>query len=441
MPDIVTTRVFTDGEKGITATKLNDIVGSSAIQTSFVSSKPVASSTAAGDNLLLLKSGGTYAQIDSSTFAAAMVPLLPAPEPKIWSVRLRSFNAIGNPSFEVDQRLAVGNVATNVFPIDRWVFNKAGTMVVYAGQATGNPVIVPGTSFQISRAILNNTISTAQTTLGASDFYALTQTVEGPKLRELISDVHSISLLVNSSVANLKFSVTLRDNPATKSLVKLCTVPTANVWTLIQLPNIPVWPTANFALAPGAIGYNITLCFACGSTLIAPAADTWQNGNFLGAPGMSNLAATLSAFCYVGFIQHEPGSQCSNPPIDLPFGQNLDGDFGCTRYFQKSYPYAVAPGTVNSAGIANFYNYTGGAANNALTPIRYPKIMVRTPTITGYSNATGAINNIRDGTSGADRAVSASNTAGDSGFNGFTITGGVAAPINYQFHYTADTGW
>ena len=52
MSDIVTTRIFTDGEKGITATKMNDIIGSSVIQPAFYSAKSTASMADAADTLL-----------------------------------------------------------------------------------------------------------------------------------------------------------------------------------------------------------------------------------------------------------------------------------------------------------------------------------------------------------------------------------------------------
>ena len=56
--------------------------------------------------------------------------------------------------------------------------------------------------------------------------------------RELAGDVHSVSLLVRSSVAGLKFGLILRDSPTTtKTLAKLCTIPSSGTWTLIQLPN------------------------------------------------------------------------------------------------------------------------------------------------------------------------------------------------------------
>ena len=159
---------------------------------------------------------------------------------------------------------------------------------------TTSLVVVPGTSFKITRRFLEFTLATQEASLGAGDFYRFFQAVEGPNWRELNNDVHSLSLLVRSSVANLNFTAYLQQATNAQSLVKLCNIPAANTWTLIQLPNLPVFPGGFGSDAPGAVGYFMGVTLACGSTYIAPAADTWQSsgtGNFIGAPGMTNFAA------------------------------------------------------------------------------------------------------------------------------------------------------
>jgi hypothetical protein len=440
MPDIVTTRVFSDGEKGITATKMNDIIGSSVIQTSFVSSKPVASSTAAGDNLLLLKSGGTYAQIDSSAFATAMVPLLPDPNPKIWSARLRSFNAIGNPTFEVDQRncnnsVSYGAGTVTGFICDRWNVAKVlatGTAFPVCQVIPGGPTNVPGTSFAITRSRLLYQTSAAQGTLAAGEYAQMLTYVEGPRFRELINDVHSLQLLVSCDISPLKFSVSIRDFPATKSIVYLCTY-TGGV-QLITIPNIPVFPAGNFSTAPGAAGYQLSVNVACGSTLTAPAAGSWQSGNFLGAPGMDNFAANASKNFYVYFIQHEPGPLCTTP-MDCPFTQNYDDSL---RYFCKSYDYGTKAGTVTYVGQSSGYGPVGWSSVWGVP--RFPKPMAKAPAVSIYNSVSGAINSATDG--GTTYATTGGQDVGLSGFSHFSINPNVAAgaaPI--YFHFTSDTGW
>ena len=438
MADLITSRVFTDGERGITAQKLNDIVGSSVIQPAFYTSKPTAGTADPADVALILKSGA-YAQVPISTLAGA------ATQAQIWSTRLRSYNAIGNSNFEVDQRNVGAAVApiSGGFAVDRWFVGKVGTMIVATQQGFGaSNLLVPGTSFQISSKYLGLSLNTQQVSLGTGDVWYLAQYVEGSAARELFSDVSSISLLVLSSVAGLKFSVGLRDSPApTKSLVKLCTIPTANQWTLITLPNIPAFPSGNFNTNPGQAGYQLVITLACGTTLIAPAADTWQTGgSFVGAPGMSNFAGNpVNSTFQIAFIQHEPGAVCSTL-MDKPFSQNYDE---CLRYYCKSYPYATVGGAPSINGYESFFLPLGTATNTARCSLRFPKPMAKVPTVNMWSY---------DGTANGLTIYTSAQVAGNFGVTTIPATergvGGIVlaantSTIHYALigHYTADTGW
>jgi Collagen triple helix repeat (20 copies) len=359
-----------------------------------------------------------------------------AVQPTIWSARLRSFNAIGNPNFEVDQRNVGNLIATpSIGPIiDRWIYSKSGTMIV-SGQQTAGNIGLPGFNFIITRSFWRYTLTTAQASLAAGDFLRLYQWVEGPQFRELAGDVTSISLMVRSSVAGLRFSVMMQDSPVTQSLVMLATIPSANTWTIVQLPNLPKMAGGNFSITPGVAGYLFQITLAAGTTFIAPAANTWQAGNFMAAPGQSNFAASpVNSTFDIAFVQHEPGSVCSTL-MDKPFTQNLDE---CLRYFQKSYAYPVAPGAVAGGGSAQFF-CTGSWSPYFYIPFK--KTLAKSPTLSGWSPVTGGGNLVRDITAGADKSVTSANYAQDSGFSGFTVTSPNAANWICQLHYCADTGW
>jgi hypothetical protein len=450
MADIVTSRVFIDGEKGITAAKLNDITASSVIQPAFYTSKPTAGTADPTDIALILKSGA-YAQVPVSTLGGS------ATQAQIWSTRLRSFNSVGNPNFEVCQR-NVSNTLTNpangAFIEDRWNISKGNGTFGYsiartgAGTAVGGGVVLPGTNFVVSNAFMRITLTAQQASLSGGEQLQLTQPIEGSNLRELIGDVHSVSLLVRSSVANLKFALSLRSPDATRSLVKLCTIPTANAWTLIQLPNLPVWDSGgNFSTVTGVSGYILTVMLVSGPTFTAPAADTWQNGNFMGAPGMSNFAASpVNSTFDIAFVQHEPGSACSTL-MDKPFTQNLDE---CLRYFCKSYDYGVAPGAVDGNGSITGWNGQAALAGaDFQCPIRFPKTMARSagtaPVISGQGLYTwtiaGTPNAVRDSAGAADRGISVFLGPGTGGFRGMTLSAGLIANSYGVFQYKMDTGW
>ena len=397
-----------------------------------VSTLPPADSTQPG--LLNQLSGNTSDFVDGTNTCQPIAPV-------IWSARLRSYNAIGNPTFEIDQRnvgAALLNVSTQ-FSQDRWQVLRSGTMGINTQQAglgfaVGQGVSVPGTNFVISQNCLRISVNTAQASMGAGDYLILQQQVEGIYWRELMNDVHSLQLLVRPSVAGLRFGVALNDPGTTlRSLTKLSPALSANVWTLVQFPNLPVWPSGgNFTSAFGNSSYFLRIMLACGSSNMSPANDVWQNANVLGAPGMSNFAATLNATFDIAFVQHEPGPLCSTL-IDKPFSQNYDE---CLRYYAKSYGYTVAPGATGYPAAATFF---APATTNANGPVIWPKRMAKAPTVAIYSPNSGAANTVYNVGSATNVAVTGTLYISDVGF--LQIGGTFVTANQYLGQWTADTGW
>ena len=436
MADIVTSRIFTDGEKGITAAKLNDIIASSVIQPAFYSAKPPTSTVAPTDQLLVLKTSGSYAQAPFQTVIDSVSAGLPTGDTEIWNVRMRSYNAIGNPNFEVDQvNVGTNQAPGNALSVDRWfTFYGTGNGGWTVQQLSEN-VMVPSTNFCISRKYFRLTTSATYSSPAATAYVYHLQAVEGSVLRELINDVHSIQLLVRSSVAGLKFGLALQSGDQSRSLTKLCTISAANTWTLITLPNIPVWPAAgNFTLSPGTTGYSLIVTLLAGTTYTASANDTWQSANVFGAVGQDNFfSKPIGSTFDMAFVQHEPSAVCSQL-MDLPFDRNLDA---CLRYYTKSYSYAVKGGTVTDAGAIS------GIAMASQHPSIYTvfkKPMAKAPTVVPYSNVTGASSGVRDVLAGIDRSANSVITLGETGFGGFTVSATNASQTIYQWQYVALSG-
>ena len=439
MSDIVTSRIFTDGEKGITATKLNDIVGSSVIQPAFYSAKSTASTADAADTLLILKAAGSYAQVPVSTFVTSVAGQLPNADPEIWSVRLRSYNATGNSSFIVDQVNAWGgktNLANGSRIVDRWTWGKVGTHTMNSSNPV-ETILVPGTSYLLNNRSLTLTLGTQQTTLGAGDYGYIFQQMEGSQIRPLFSDVHSVSILIKSSIANLKFSYWLQDPTSAHTYTKLCSLGAANTWTLVTIPNIPVFMGAGtWAIDPGVLGAFEGICLGAGTTMTASSDGVWLSTAAIAAPGTTNFfGSSIGATVSVAFIQHEPGPVCSTL-MDKPFIQNLNE---CQRYYSKSYLYAVKPGSVSSAGVCVLQTF---ASTNPLGTFRFPVRMAITPiTVQGYSDVTGSAGGVRDLYLPGDRSITAPFNVGDLGFGGFSLTSNNTSATVYTFQWTADTGW
>jgi hypothetical protein len=394
---------------------------------------PLASSASSG--LLAQTSGNTTDFVDGTN---ACQNLVSAVQPTIWSARLRSFNAIGSPTFGVDQRLNGNVTGIGGFVCDRWSVGgalAANCTTARVGQTTPGILYAAGTSFRLSLYCISVTLNTQKTSLAAADALYIQQTVEGIQFRELMSDAHSLTLAVQSTVAPLTFCICLRDNANAWSLTKQCTISTANVWTFITLPNLPVWtPSGSFSFTPGTVAYQCFVTLAAGTNQQG-SIDSWKSTGQIGSATQDNFCAKpVNSVFYLGFVQHEPGPLCTTA-IDCPFSQNYDD---CLRYFTKSYNYEIIIGTVDTGNRMQFIASNATTASGQAT---FPKPMAKRPTLTVYSDASGAINNVRDPDGGGvDRA--ASNLI-FSTKHFIQLTMGTASAVNNRmtFHYTADTGW
>jgi hypothetical protein len=387
----------------------------------------LASSSASG--LLLKPSGLTTDFLDGSNHYQDVATVL---RPTIWSYRARSFNAIGNANFEIDQRFCYGTSNAVVFPMDRWSYQSSGTMSVTMNARNASVITPPNSLYNISAGGLVLTLTTAQATLGAAQYMLVLQFVEGPNWRELAGNMHSISVLLYSAVA-INFSVTLRDTVNARALANLCTLPAAT-WTLCTLPNLPVWDSGgNWSPLSGVGGYQILLCFGAGSTYTAPAAGTWQTGNYIAAPGTTNwLASPVNSQIVIAFVQHEPGAECTQL-MDLDFQTNLTQ---CQRYFAKSQQYSMlSPTSGTWKNIGNHVSTTAARSN-----IRFPVEMAKIPTVTLYDNTTIANAVYMDpGGSLAGSAASGVTQSGVQALSYPTQTQAIGSSLLGQWR--ADTVW
>jgi hypothetical protein len=304
--------------------------------------------------------------------------------------------------------------------------------------SVGNVVPVPNTNFGITSKYLRVTLTTQKPTLAATDSLIVYQFVEGPRLRELINDVHSSSILCRGP-ANFSFGLWLRDSSSTYTLNLLCTLgPVANQWTMITLPNIAIWtPSGTFPLTSGSVGYLWGICLAAGSSRTGTSNGVWLNsgGLWFGAVGQSNFAAqpvnTLFDLAYVG---DEPGAICTTPQ-DLAFSDNL---WACERYWQKTYDYATAVATVINPGMVS-----GGAVGTQVQVrggVSFRQRMAKEPTVTVYSpSATVTANSVLQ-IGGGNVAATATGNVGETGY-AVNLSAAPAASANYQWHHVADTGW
>lgn len=354
------------------------------------------------------------------------------------------YNSIGNCSFEVDQwwcgTLGVTGAYGGAFRMtDRWFGGIQGNTGDVTYQQMAANVLIPSTTAAITGKFLQIKVSAQQATMRAGDYLYLQQAVEGSALRELIGGVHSISILARSSVANLKFGITLQDTSAsTHALTKLATLGAANTWTVLTFPNIPIWQASGtWNATPGTVGYYFLICLAAGTTYTAPANNAWATTPAFGAVGQDNfLSKAVGSTLDLAFIQHEPGAVC-NQFQDVSFEKNLDS---CLRFFQKSYEYEVLPGTGGGLGGYLSAVVPSSPVSYAIPGATFQKPMAKDPAIVIYNHSTGAYGLVRNNTAGNDAAVNAA-PASQKGILYLSFSTAQAAGNWMIFHYTADTGW
>lgn len=108
----------------------------------------------------------------------------------------------------------------------------------------------------------------------------------------------------------------------------------------------------------------------------------------------------------------------------------------CMRYYQKSYDLSLAPADTGSNGIrTGFFGAAVTAARQLQTTL--PVRMRTAPTVTYYSNSTGASGNVRNVSTAADIAVSSQGAIGESSLGFPTLASAPVASDAYSFHYVA----
>ena len=348
---------------------------------------------------------------------------------------VRSYNSLGNPTFEIDARTVSAGVSAPGFALDRWLYSQVGSNRGTVKQMIGN-VIIAGTNFCLSQAYLRYTLTTQEGTLGATSVVIpAMQYIEGARLRELISGGTAVSIVARASVAPMSFSVALRDSANGYSVSNLCTISSANAWVLIPIGNIPTWAAGgSFPLAPGGVGYSLSVCIASGSTGMAPSANAWAAGNFVGCPGMTSFASNpVNSTFDVGYILHEPG-MTPNGPLDLEYQRNVRD---CKRYYQKSVGANQLACQGNAMQIGQLVNNSANVRLNVL----FPYEMARVQTVRMSGSGAGTLGQVYvDGVGNA--AISGSVSARTTGLYGLTLAASqTPGMVPVLGDWDADSGW
>jgi hypothetical protein len=240
-------------------------------------------------------------------------------------------NRIINGDMRIDQRNAGAAVSisttSDVYTLDRWAAaGQSADGVFSVQQDTSAPA-----SFTNS---LKVTVTTADASIGSSQYYLMQQSVEGFNIADwgwgtANAKTVTLSFWVRSSLTGTfggslrgSFSTSVRSYPFTY------TISAADTWE--QKTITIVGDTSGTWATNNSTGVRISFSIGDGSDRLG-SAGTWATANYSGATGQTNLIGTLNATWFITGVQLEVGS-VATPFERRPFGAELSL---CQRYYYK----------------------------------------------------------------------------------------------------------
>ena len=379
-------------------------------------------STVSVTNLKHASSASNNIVLDSSgnaTFAGTAVPA---------SSFLR--NRIINGDMRIDQRNAGASVTCNnnqAYAVDRFYGEDNSDGVFTVQRVADAP-----TGFINS---LKATITTADSSLAATQFAAICQQIEGYNFSDLGfgaagAQTFTLSFWVKSSLTGA-FGGSFRNSSDGRCYPFSYSISVANTWEYKTLTVIGdttgTWVTDN------GIGLKVWWSLGAGSTY-SGTAGAWTSSLIITPTGAVSVIGTLNATFQITGVQLEVGT-AATPFERRQYGQELAL---CQRYFEKSYNLDVAPGAVTTLGAPR----QRVVSTDFWWSVAFKVAKRADPTCVVYSNrisnSSGNLYQI-DGTgSPTDRAVAVSSQS-QTGYQMYSSTiGATAALVEWQWTASAE---
>jgi len=238
-------------------------------------------------------------------------------------------NRIINGAMVIDQRNAGAavtiNSTANTYVVDRWNgVGQASDGVFTLQQSSTAPA-------GFTKSLLA-TVTTADSSIGATQYYLIRQIIEGYNVADLGfgaagASTFTLSFWVRSSVTGT-FGGAATDNSALYCYPFSYTISAANTWEQKSITITGPTSGSTFDKTNGG-GLNLYFSLGMGSTYLGTA-GAWASATYFSATGSTNLISTLNATFYITGVQLEKGSTATS--FDYrPYGTELAL---CERYAQ-----------------------------------------------------------------------------------------------------------
>lgn len=297
----------------------------------------------------------------------------------------KHWNDIINGQFRVAQAgTSFPAAADSSYCLDGWLLrNIVTTAVVTLAQSVGD---IAG------KLCLTKTVTTADSSVTSTKFSSLITLIEGYNCVKYIGNTFTVGFRVRSSVTGIHcFGVSNGSNIYTTEY----TINVANTWEYKTVTIIGGTPS--IASSTNSVGLTLSFCNMSGSSYQTGAINSWSGTQF-GSINQVNDLATIGNVFALEDVTMNLGTTVSVD--DISFEDELRR---CMRYYQKSFPYAIAPayGVGNSSGAISFRAQRSGVSNNSVfqnftVPFRI------SPNMVAYYSTVSANSTWRDYSSGAD---------------------------------------
>ncbi len=237
-------------------------------------------------------------------------------------------NRLINSDMRIDQRNAGASVTitADAYTLDRWLARASQSSKYTVQQNAGS--VTPPTGFTNYLGIT----STSAYSVGAGDFFAVEQRIEGFNTADLAwgtanAKTITISFWVRSSLTGT-FGGALNNSAFNRSYPFTYTISSANTWTQISI-TIP-GDTSGTWLTNNGIGIDVWFSFGVGSTY-SGTAGAWSGSGLMSATGAVSVVGTNGATLYITGVQLEVGSTAT------PFERRLYNQelANCQRYYYR----------------------------------------------------------------------------------------------------------
>jgi hypothetical protein len=312
-------------------------------------------------------------------------------------------NRIINGDMRIDQRNAGAAVTANgAFPVDRFIASHSTDGAFSLQQDSSAP-----TGFVNS---IKWTTTTADGTLGATQFSMVRQKIEGTNVSDLAfgsasAKTVTLSFWVRSSLTG-NFGGSITNSAQNRCYPFSYTISVADTWEQKSI-TIPGDTTGTWLTTTG-IGIDVFWGLGVGSTYSGTAGAWTSTANLYSFTGAVSVIGTLNATWYVTGVQLEVGSSATS--FDYrPYGTELSL---CQRYFAKTFPQGTAIGqNQGSDGAVSISSLN--PSTRVIMVWEFPVTMRASPTVT-YYNPSAANAQARDLSASADCSSTGNFSVSDS---------------------------